>query len=224
MSVHIAVSSKRDGVLIRPGVRLRHGDSINQWLASVFPNAELRSIVSMNQVHGTRIARVRSKGFSIVPRADGLMTDVPGTVLLIKTADCVPIVLYDPIHHAVAVLHAGWRGTVKGIAGKAVHVLRKHFHSNPADLRAWLGPAIHACCYNCLSELVALFRIRFGPLVIKRNSAIDLIAANRMLLKGAGVTSHHIRADSRCTACAGHSRFFSYRRGDTSSFATAVRL
>src|SRR5204863_8204656 len=82
-----------------------------------------------------------------LPPGDGLVTNVPGILLSIKTADCLPVLLADTDHHAVGAFHAGWRGTLARIVEKGVGRMRKEFGSDPAKLLAAIGPGVRACCY-----------------------------------------------------------------------------
>ena len=93
---------------------------------------------------------------------DGLVTDMPGLVVAIQTADCLPIVLVDPKRRAVGVFHAGWRGTVKRIVEKGVGEMRKHFGSNPRNLLAAIGPGVRGCCYDVGQEVRITFESQFA--------------------------------------------------------------
>ncbi len=129
-------------------------------------------VVSPYQVHGTRIARVgAAEGGSCLENTDGLLTDEPGTSLFLRFADCVPILLYDRERRAVALVHAGWRGTLDGIAGLAVAAMARHFDSEPAALWAGIGPAIGPCCYQVSADLAERFAQRFGSEVVTWPSA-----------------------------------------------------
>ena len=118
-------------------------------------------LVTLKQVHSDVIHRVKK----ISPAAltgDGLVTDVPGVLLAVQTADCLPIVLIDPEHHAVGAFHAGWRGTLARIVEKGVGRMRKEFGSDPAKLLAAIGPGVGACCYAVGSELRDKFESQFA--------------------------------------------------------------
>ena len=93
---------------------------------------------------------------------DALLTDAPGFLLAVRTADCHPILLVDVKRRAVAAIHAGWRGTVKRIAEKAVGEMRRWFGSRPEDLRAAIGPGIHGCCYEIGEEVRDQFQSQFA--------------------------------------------------------------
>jgi polyphenol oxidase len=95
------------------------------------------------------------------PCGDALVTDQPGILLSVRTADCVPLLLVDPARRAIAAVHAGWRGSLERIAEKTVGEMRRAFHSLPEDLLAAIGPSIRACCYEVGQEVVEAFCARF---------------------------------------------------------------
>ncbi|HXJ20854.1 MAG TPA: peptidoglycan editing factor PgeF [Polyangia bacterium] len=177
------------------------------------------------QVHGTVIRRVHAgEERAQVARheADGLCSDVPGVVLGVFVADCVPALLADPRTGACAAVHAGWRGTVAGILPEAVQTLAREFGARAADLRVVLGPAIGPCCFEVGLEVVdavvsaipdARERaiIRPSPRDLADKAHVDLQGANRFLLEHAGVPADAIDAFSACTRC-DRERFFSFRR------------
>ncbi|MCD6289512.1 MAG: peptidoglycan editing factor PgeF [Anaerolineae bacterium] len=178
-------------------------------------------LVSPQQVHRDQVVRVgREDRGRVVPGCDGLITDEPGVALLLRFADCVPLIVYDPVHHAVGVAHAGWRGTVRGIATALVSAMQREFHSRPEELIAGIGPSIGPCCYEVGLDVVQLVRATLDTSngVVSRwpNGAyhLDLWAANDKLLTQAGV--RHIEVAGLCTAC--HTdEFYSHRaeRGRT---------
>jgi hypothetical protein len=95
------------------------------------------------------------------PAGDALVTATPGLALSVKTADCFPILLFDPGIPAAGVIHAGWRGTVKRIAEKAVGVMRAWYGADPGRMYAAIGPGIHSCCYEVGEEVIVAFRSQF---------------------------------------------------------------
>ena len=95
------------------------------------------------------------------PCGDALVTDQPGILLSVRTADCVPFLLVDPARRAIAAVHAGWRGSLQRIAEKTVGEMRRAFHSQPEELLAAIGPSVRACCYEVGQEVVEAFRGRF---------------------------------------------------------------
>ena len=180
------------------------------------------ALVSPRQVHGAEVRRVgASDRGRFIPGCDALITDEPGVVLLLRFADCVPIFLYDPRRKAIGLAHAGWRGTVAGIAQATVRAMTEAFGSRPGDLVTALGPAIGPCCYEVGPEVVAAVNTAFGPdngllshpvsnpyRLTHKRAHFDLWAANERQLRAAGVV--RIEVAGLCTAC--HTdEFFSYR-------------
>ena len=164
------------------------------------------------QVHGNTAATLQDS----VPAAsaicagecDALVTDQPGTALVVQTADCVPILLAAP--GAVGAAHAGWRGTAKAVASTAVAALAK-LGARPAEIRAWIGPSIGPCCYEVGGEVAAQFAGDFVRASCGGPFRLDLRAANVAQLTAAGVPSESIDVHPACTLCGGAS-FASYRR------------
>jgi YfiH family protein len=137
-------------------------------------------------------------------RGDALIENTPGSVIAVKTADCIPILLVDERRRAVAAVHAGWRGTVAGIARRAVEAMAGLLGSVPADLHAAIGPGIGKCCYEVGPEVA----VQFGE---PERARIDLLEANRRQLIDAGVTPGRVYASNLCTMCRPED-FHSFRR------------
>jgi YfiH family protein len=152
---------------------------------------------------------------------DGFITDRPGVALCVKTADCVPVLLVDGKRKIVAAVHAGWRGTALGIAGKAVRIFQERFDSVPEDLWAAIGPSIGPCCYEVDEKVYREF-MNYPeanyPLTVaekKDRWMLDLILANRQQLEAAGIPAAQISAAELCTSCR-RDTFFSHRgEGET---------
>ena len=123
-------------------------------------------LVSLRQIHSDVIHRVDGVPADRMPAqplaGDGMVTDTPGLVLAVQTADCLPIILADRKRRAVGVFHAGWRGTVKRIVEKGVGEMRKHFGSDPRDLVAAIGPGVQGCCYEVGEEVRTKFEAQFA--------------------------------------------------------------
>ena len=126
-------------------------------------------LVSVRQVHGNvvRVIRAEDGVFEgrletaegkAVLEGDGMVTDVPGMLLGVGTADCVPVLVVDVEKRAVGAFHAGWRGTVTGIVGEGIEAMRREYGSRSEDLRAAVGPSIGACCYAVGEEVRSQFR------------------------------------------------------------------
>ncbi len=179
-----------------------------------------------SQVHGTRIVRVRrgdDPSAVAAQQADGLCSDELGVGLSVHVADCTPILLACPRTGACAAVHAGWRGTVAGIARVAVKTLAE-LGCRPDELRAALGPCIGACCFEVGSEVSSAFvaahpsargdgRVIRGP----RKEHIDLRRVQRIDLEAAGLLPGNIDASSDCTCCDGGNRFFSFRKAGSAT-------
>ena len=165
-------------------------------------------------VHGTRVWKVGEP----LPEAaefDGLVCDRVGPVLGAFAADCIPLVFADPDARVIGAAHAGWRGTVGGIAGNVVARMVE-LGATPGAIRVALGPSIGACCFEVGPEVVAGFRGAFGELaglVVAgpHKDHLDLRVATRSVLERAGVRPAHIDDQPPCTRCE-PARFFSYRR------------
>jgi YfiH family protein len=168
---------------------------------------------------------------TVLDPADGLSTTLPGVFLAMLTADCVPVLLVDPIHRAVAVFHAGWRGTVASIVEKGVQHLRETYGTAPEDLLAAIGPSIGPCCYEVGEEVRTRFDASFPYAAdLFQNRRLDLWQSNRRQLESAGVLPSDITVLAQCTACArtaqGRRTFFSYRteQGLTGRMMTAIAI
>ena len=163
------------------------------------------------QPHGASVAalEVPLAPADPLPGCDGLMTRTPGLALVIRSADCLPIILWDPIQRVVGLIHAGWRGLTSQLPLRALSFLRHGYHSNPAHLWIGIGPAIRPCCYGVGRE----FLPRFGRFVYTRRGrrVCDLIGyATQQLLAG-GVPRAQVVDSGRCTACE-PARWYSVRR------------
>ncbi len=184
------------------------------------------------QVHGTLVMQATSDNQGVmISQADGIVTDTPELPLTQRYADCTPLLIYDPRRHAIGLGHAGWRGTVAGMARALVQAMTVGFGSDPADLTAVIGPAIGPCCYEVGPEVIAAVRVAFpvadALLTARDNGAahghFDLWAANRWQLEQAGVGQ--IETAGVCTCCQ-RGTFFSHR-GDgpvTGRFGAVMML
>jgi len=205
--------------------------------------ASLWPLITLRQIHSDIIRRVETIPGSPPkepPSGDGLITDIPGLLLGIQTADCLPVILVDSKRHAVGVFHAGWRGTLKRIVEKGVGEMHRCFGTNPRDLKAAIGPGIQGCCYEVGEEVRIKFESQFEygaslfreikesdpvrekyPLLflsarapghsdLPKKIFLDLVEANRRQLLAAGVPKKNIESSPLCTNC--HPEMlFSYR-------------
>ncbi|HYW74636.1 MAG TPA: peptidoglycan editing factor PgeF [Pyrinomonadaceae bacterium] len=148
---------------------------------------------------------------------DALISQTPNVLLGVKTADCVPVLLGDPVTRAFAAVHAGWRGTSSSIVKQAIEQLAAEYGAQAADLRVAIGPAANACCYEVGSDVIGIFKERFphaGELFASTregHARIDLHRANREQLLSAGVSADRIHLAPFCTMDR-NDLFFSYRQ------------
>lgn len=146
---------------------------------------------------------------------DALITNTPGLVLVVFTADCTPILLHDPVTGAVGAAHAGWRGTAADIAGKTVKAMQTHYGCDPKNIRAAIGPNIGPCCFETDADVPQAMLCAFGdaatPFIrpAEEKYYVNLKEINALALRRAGVA--HIDISTDCTACQTH-RFWSHRR------------
>ena len=171
------------------------------------------SIVGLEQVHSKRILvvkkrsalkRTKSKGY------DGILTDMRGVVLTVRVADCLPIFLVNPVLKIAGLIHAGWKGTLLGIAREGVNEACQVFGSHPKDLVAVLGPCIGKCCYRISESLAVLFP-RDCVSFTGRDIRLDLVKVNLKQLLKSGVKRERIFSNGHCTYCE-RDLFYSYRR------------
>jgi conserved hypothetical protein, YfiH family len=169
---------------------------------------------------------------SRLPATDGLITREPGICLMVLAADCVPVLLYDPVERVIAAVHAGWRGTVGRIATRAVQRMGEEFHCQPENVVVGIGPSIGPCCFEVGEEVIEAAREGLGDIRgLVTNSGnpgkyyFNLWEANRRQLEQAGVLPARIEIAGVCTVCH-HDRFFSYRgdHGDTGRFGAGIML
>jgi polyphenol oxidase len=196
-------------------------------------------LVQVKQIHSAVVHSVNVPPHEPLA-GDGLITNTPGLLLAIKTADCIPVLVADVKRRAIGAFHAGWRGTVARIVEKGVGEMRRQFGSQPHDLRAAIGPSIRRCCYQVGPEVRAEFDSQFSysgdlfeevfdadaihvryPMLFLTARApghsglgpelhLDLVEANRRQLVDAGLRKEHISIINGCTAC-DTARFFSHR-------------
>ncbi|MFC2475610.1 MAG: peptidoglycan editing factor PgeF [Prevotella sp.] len=181
-----------------------------QALAHVL-TIEEQHLVLPHQVHGTAIKVVDDDFFALTSEArgrfvegiDGIMTDCKGVSIGVSTADCIPIILYDEAHHAAAAVHAGWRGTVKRIAGKAVNAMTLRYGTRPEQLKALIGPGISLKNFEVGDEVFDAFRhegFDMNRIAVRYEKwHIDLPECNRLQLIETGVRAENIINSAICT-------------------------
>lgn len=200
--------------------------------------ADPSSIVMSNQIHSDVIKVVGSEdvkkdlydpeGYEV----DGLITNVPGIVLTIFSADCLPMLFYDPVQKVAAASHAGWRGTALGIAARTIEKMTGIYGSRPQDILAAIGPGISKCCFETHGDVPDAMYEAFGedvgpfiePLVGEKYK-VDLKGINALVLKRCGLVPEHIAVCADCTMCL-PGKYWSHRatQGVRGSQAAMIQL
>lgn len=179
---------------------------------------EPKGVIRAHQVHGDRLLHVVDDRDMSGVSADGLITDRPDRMLSVSTADCVPVLIVDPVKRVIAAIHAGWRGTALNISGKAVHTMVQSYGCAPQNLVVGIGPSIGPCCYVVGEEVWSPIQKGYGAGALRKKPdgqvMLDLPALNFCQLEAAAVPSHQIAASALCTACR-PDLFSSFRRDKT---------
>ena len=233
-----AVLTRIGGVSQGPYATLNLGHTVGDDLAAVEENhrralgalgLEPQQVVSPCQVHGARVGIVGRAHLGTVQSAtDALVTAAPAVPLLMRFADCTPVLFFDPVRRVVGMAHAGWRGVVAGTAGATIQTMTERLGCDPADLWAGIGPTIGPCCYAVGPEVVAAVKAACPPgtEIVRHTDEqtyLDLPAAVQAQLRAAGV--EQIENAGLCTAC--HvDEFFSHRaeHGCTGRFGVVMEL
>jgi len=230
-----AFSTRQGGVSRPPFDTLNLGQSVGDDSAAVEQNRrrlfgafgiDAARVVRAWQAHGDGVLRVDAgltgrpgfPGCLLDERAkfDALITRLPGLALVVTTADCLPILIHDPIRAAVAAVHAGWRGTAKRIAARALGAMREAYGTDPADCRAAIGPGIRGCCFEvdaAVTDSMAAALPNWEKHARANRSGhwlLDLAEVNRAILEAAGVRADCIEDVGLCTSCR-NALFFSHR-------------
>src|SRR3990172_4306859 len=217
----------------------------NKKIVSAAFGVSPENMVCVKQVHGDSIHIVDSedkKGYEKV-EADAIITGLKNIAIGILTADCVPVLIYDPVKRAAGISHAGWKGAALGIASKTVKAMTDEFGSNPSGILAAIGPSISVCCYDVNSDVENEFRKRYidsslyienspfpcltwgtppppphppkaeGEGEKKTGPRLDLKGMNLLDLMQAGLKKENISVSSICTSCR-NDLFFSYRKDE----------
>lgn len=203
-------------------------------LARTF-GSRIEKFVMVTQCHGNDILVIDEPNPDYAHfqklECDGIITNQPQVMIAVGVADCLPILLLDPVKRVVAALHAGWKGTAGNIAAKGVESLVKIFDSQKSDILAACGPAIGPCCYEVDEPVKKAFLaggIEWSQCTTEAGEGkwrLDLAAANRGQLLAAGIPAENIETTGQCVCCL-HDWFFSYRRdgGETGRQAGFIML
>ncbi len=214
-------------------VRVR--ENYRRFFAAV--GADLSHVALSNQVHGDVVRPVTTADLKVDLydpegyEVDGLVTDIPGVALVIFGADCLPVLLYDPVRRVVAAAHAGWRGTAMGIVERAVEKMT-FYGSRPEDLYAAIGPGISKCCFETREDVPNAMTTALGvaatPYIVPIEGGkfkVDLKGLNAMRLRRAGLLAERIAISPDCTACL-PDKYWSHRvtQGHRGSQAAVIQL
>ncbi|HWR08129.1 peptidoglycan editing factor PgeF [Sporomusa sp.] len=217
------VSTRLGGQSIAPFTSLNLGLHIGDDAEATWHNRQAfchalglpaEKAVTAEQVHGDVVQQVTLQDagrgaqhyHESIKGTDALITNIPGLPLMLFFADCVPVLIFDPIHNAIGISHAGWKGTVAKIGQKTVLAMQQQYNTNPADCLAGIGPSIGPCCYEVdefvLNKLQAGFN-NWEELVTPSGNRwnLNLWEANRQQLKEIGIIDDNISVSGICTAC-----------------------
>lgn len=241
--VNHGVFTRHGGVSPAPFDSLNLGGTLGDDVNAVTRNHHLiydalnldpARTVTVWMVHGadTVMAQQPVQGRRWLAQADAIITDQPGLALVMRYGDCTPILAYDPRRRAIGIAHAGWQGTVKGMAYNLIRAMQQAYGSRPADILTGIGPSISVDRYQVGEEVVAAARAHFGTVddLFRRDPAdgtayFDMWRANARDLQRAGVRPEHIEVSGICTATR-TDEFYSHRaeKGRTGRFGVVMAL
>ena len=226
--VVVAFTDRRGGSSAGPCQGLNLSYNVGDSRASVAANREevaraidvpvTRWVLGM-QVHGRAVAQVSGADagrggadhVAGIPRTDALLTRTPGVALAVLTADCVPLILVAPDAPAVAVVHAGWRGTLAGIAAAGAKALARCAGCEPPGVLVFIGPHIGPCCMEVGSDIASRFASEFGSEAVSGRN-LDLAEACAAQMAAVGVSRSNMFGGDKCTRCSDD--YFSHRRDE----------
>lgn len=238
--MNAALSTRMGGQSLHPWNSLNLGEHVgddphhlqnNRTLVSRALNTADRQWFTCRQTHGTRNIPLSTGEFPPYDNCDAIILDEKHKLAGIFLADCLPILLYDPKRHIGSLAHAGWRGSLAGIAGQTVMAMRE-LGCRVKDIHAAVGPGIGPCCYQIHLDVASLFQEKFNEQdgIIKESGRtgywrLNLEKVNIQILKNAGIAEENISGAGFCTACR-NSDFFSHRRekGTTGRHAAVMLL
>ncbi|MBI5590503.1 MAG: peptidoglycan editing factor PgeF [Deltaproteobacteria bacterium] len=204
-------------------VGMGSGDDIDHVLrnrAAISGCMEHSELVFADQTHGTTIINLSECGPSGSRLSgDALITDTPGKSLVIQTADCQAVLIYDPVRKAAANIHSGWRGSIQNIIGLTVQAMIKEFNCDPKNLLTGIGPSLGPCCAEFIhyrSEIPKAFWAYKNHM-----DCFDFWTLSKDQLAEAGIPENHIVSSNLCTRCR-TDLFFSYRKEKTTGRFAAV--
>lgn len=187
---------------------------LNDNIHDYFNISKNIKILKVNQIHSNKVINFTKENIDIKYDADGLVTTLDNVALVIKTADCQSILLYDKTKKVIGNIHAGWKGTLNKIIDNALNIFIEEYHSNPKDIIACINPSLLKCCSEFSVNEYELFKREFSKFIEKKDNAkyiIDLTNINRYLMLKKGLKEENIFISNLCTSCNNHF-FYSYRK------------
>ncbi len=165
-----------------------------------------RTVIEAKQIHSDRILKLTEDNTKMwvgnnIPGVDGFITNQPEAALLLKVADCLPVIIYDPDHHVFGIFHVGWQGAIKNIHLKGLSQMEEEYESNPGKLLVWLGPSACGNCYESIEKPEQVGDQNWKPFIKKKSNKwkIDVEGYVTESLKQAGIKSKSIKSEKRCT-------------------------
>jgi YfiH family protein len=171
-------------------------------------------VATLEQIHSNNVFIVKSPG--IQGKGDAMITNVPGIVLAVKTADCVPVLVYDEHKRIAGAIHSGWRGIYNGVVERFFEICAKELGSSPGEIKTAIGPCIELKCYEVKDDVVKLFQEKFSwwnKVIVFHNKKrfLNLRLAVQIQLIESGIDIKNIEHIDLCTYCR-HDLFYSFRR------------
>jgi polyphenol oxidase len=184
----------------------------NHTLLAATLGYDLHTLIHMRQIHSDRIVLVdRGFNFDTPPECDALITNLPNTPLMVMSADCTGILIYDPVQKAIAAIHAGRAGALSGILPKTVTRMEKEFKSNPNDLHIVLGPSIGGCCYEINETIAAACETKGYASALRREDTKVFLDVTTILMEQLKeLKIENTEVIDHCTSCRCE-EYFSYR-------------
>ena len=221
--IYHAVTTRAGGLSPKPYSSLNLGINTddkplniisNHYTVSKALNFDLSFLISTTQAHEDHILCLKKKPESKESRFlgmcyngfDSIITNQVGITIMIRVADCVPLIFYDPRLKVIAVVHAGWKGTLSKISVKTIQQMKKRFGCLSSDIKAGIGPSIGKCCFSVSDELTKKFTEKLDGIehfvsYKKKSSYVDLKEANRIQMVLAGLKEENVEASEICTSC-----------------------
>lgn len=238
--INHGIFTRKGGISPKPWDSLNLGGTVGDRRENVVENRQriytvmnrnVESIFDVWQVHSADVICTDKPRPLNAPheKADAILTNNPDITLFMRFADCVPILLHDPIQNVIGVVHAGWMGTVKKVVSNTIEKMHSHYGSNPRDIRAGIGPSIGPDHYQVGQDVIDQVQAAFGNASdhllrhVNGRAYFDLWQANHFLLSESGILQVEIAG--LCTAC-DLNRWYSHRaeKGKTGRFGTFIAL